>query len=70
MNCACGMPLHYNSSMTEEAINKLSNQLGEFVEVKVEDRKYKVQRHYIALHGIKAAELDELADRGIVERLP
>jgi len=56
--------------MTEEAINKLSNQLGEFVEVKVEDRKYKVQRHYIALHGIKAAELDELADRGIVERLP
>ena len=35
--------------------------LGEYVEVTIiEGETYKVQRHYLALHGIKAHELDQL----------
>jgi hypothetical protein len=68
MNCACGKPLHYNHPMTQELMEKLVAEVGEFVTIVFEDKKYKVQRHYVAIHGIAAADLEKLADKGLVER--
>ena len=69
MNCACGSPLHYNDPNIKTLVERIISEQGEYVEVSVEGRRYRVQRHYIALHGIKAFELEKLADLGIVERL-
>lgn len=69
MNCACGLPLHYNNPDIQKIIEKMVLEQGEFVEVSVEEKRYKVQRHFIALHGIKAFELEDLVSNGIVERI-
>ncbi len=69
MNCACGLPLHYNDPNIQTMVEKIILDRGEFVEISVEGKRYKVQRHFIALHGIKAFELDQLAEQGIVERI-
>lgn len=69
MNCACGLPLHYSNPEIRKMVETIIAEQGEFVDVGVGDKKYKVQRHYIALHGIKAADLEHLADLGIVERI-
>ncbi len=60
MNCHCGLPLHYKDKATEELVLKLIEELGEFVPIQVGNRKWLVQRHFIALHGIKAQELPNL----------
>lgn len=61
MNCACGLPLHYTNKEFQAEMQELSDKLGEFVTIKVLTKgTWKVQRHYIALHGIKADELDKL----------
>jgi hypothetical protein len=67
--CACGRPIHYRNHKSQVAIEKLAAQLGPEVEVVVGDRKYAVQRHYIALHGLNAQQLENLADQGIVRRV-
>jgi len=61
--CACGAELHYSSSTVKAAVNKLVASNGEYVNVTCEGKTYKVQRHYIALHGITGSELPELAAR-------
>ena len=63
------MPLHYKEPMSEEAVKKLCEELGEFITVTVDSKKYKVQRHFIALHGVVAADIENLVAQGIVERL-
>jgi len=67
MQCACGKPLHYTDAAAEAMVSRLVRELGEHIPVVVEGVRYKVQRHYIALHGLKAQDLPRLARQGIVE---
>lgn len=58
--CACGKPLHYLDPQEEEYVESLVIELGPMVKVKVLDgRCYWVQRHFIALHGLKGWEIPE-----------
>lgn len=58
--CHCGQPLHYSNPEMERIMRRMVARLGEYVVVAVGGRKFRVQRHYVALHGIKAAEMDRL----------
>lgn len=57
--CYCGKPLHYTDERLKEYMQKLIAEHGEYATVTClrTDKKYKVQRHYIALHSIKGHEL-------------
>jgi hypothetical protein len=55
--CFCGQPLHYGDPVMQAHVQRLVDALGEYVKVTVGGRAWMVPRHYIALHGIKAAEL-------------
>lgn len=61
--CPCGQPVHYSDPMTEAAVDALVARLGVDVEVTTPEGTWLVPRDYIALHGIKAAELPALAER-------
>lgn len=65
--CACGKPLHYTDSGLRELITLMCKEKGEFITVRTESATYKVQRHFIALHGIKATDLPELLKQGLVQ---
>ena len=69
MKCACGRPLHYNDKNIQATIELQVAQHGPEVRVTVGDQSYMVQRHYIALHGLKAAEIESLAQQGIVRKV-
>jgi len=56
-HCACGHPLHYTNDVAQRAVEALVRELGENVTVRVGLRRWLVQRHYIALHGLKADDL-------------
>jgi len=58
--CHCGKPLHYTDPVVERMITALVEQLGEYAAVTVGARTWLVQRHYIALHGLRAWELPNL----------
>lgn len=60
MNCACGKPLHYSNDVTRRTVERMVEELGPYITVTVGKRTWKVQRHYIALHGLKADELPNL----------
>jgi hypothetical protein len=64
--CACGRPLHYIDPSVEAQVRRMVANLGEYATVAVGGRKWKVQRHYIALHGLKAQELPTLGFEEIV----
>ncbi len=55
--CHCGRPLHYSDPEIEKRVRMMVVGLGEFIPVHCAGRTFKVQRHYIALHGIKGSEL-------------
>lgn len=60
--CACGEKLHYTDPEKAKRVQELVDQLGEFIEVvDSKHRRFRVQRHYIALHGIKEVDLAELS---------
>lgn len=61
--CACGDPLHYVSLDAQRQVQTLTEQLGPLVTVELGNHAWKVPRHYIALHGLVAAELPALARR-------
>lgn len=65
--CHCGRPLHYTEPSTERLVSALVAAHGEDVRVVVDSRVWLVPRHYIALHGLKAAEIESL---GFTELLP
>lgn len=67
--CACGQPLHYADPAFRELTETLVEALGPTMAVTTPSGRYEVSRHYIALHGIKAQELDALAEQGIVTRV-
>lgn len=56
-HCACGRPLHYTQPTTERMVRALIAKAGEYVTIRVMGRSWRVQRHYIALHGIHAQDL-------------
>lgn len=65
--CYCGKPLHYRNPESELAMVKLVNKLGKYINVKVGKRTWKVPRHFISLHGIKATDLPKLGFEEIKE---
>jgi hypothetical protein len=58
--CHCGKPLHYTDPLAESFTRALIESLGPTLKVSVQGRVWEVQRHYIALHGLRAAELPDL----------
>lgn len=58
--CHCGRSLHYSSAEAEAVVCDLVNQLGEFITIRLGNRAWRVQRHYIALHRIRAVDLPKL----------
>lgn len=58
--CHCGQPLHYTDPAIEELMMEMVEALGEFTRVTLGKRTWLVSRHYIALHGLKAKEIDTL----------
>jgi hypothetical protein len=58
--CHCGKPLHYTSEIVRAYMEELVKESGTHVPVWAGGRTWLVQRHYIALHGIKAVELPSL----------
>jgi hypothetical protein len=59
--CTCGQPLHYTYPAMRVAVERLIAQSGdEDVAVTNGARTWIVQRHYIALHGLKARDLPYL----------
>jgi hypothetical protein len=58
--CHCGRPLHYTNPKLQELTQKFVEELGEYIPVHWNGRVFLVQRHFIALHGIKAQELPNL----------
>ena len=51
--CYCGMPLHYQCKKTEKQMNEIVQTMGRYTHVVHNDKTYKVDRHFIALHGIR-----------------
>jgi hypothetical protein len=58
--CHCGEPLHYTDPMAESFTRGLVESLGPTLKVSAMGHVYEVQRHYIALHGLRATELPSL----------
>jgi hypothetical protein len=64
--CHCGKPLHYNDPSVRAFVEEIISKQGLFIEVQVVGgKKYLVDRHYIALHGIKAKEIPTLGFKEI-----
>jgi len=61
--CPCGRPLHYVFPESRERIERFIEMLGEDILLTTPEGQYSVPRHYIALHGIKAEELEELGQK-------
>lgn len=59
--CACGKPLHYVNQELKGIIAAYCRDLGPTVRIQTRKGVWHVPRHYIALHGLKAAELPALA---------
>jgi len=59
--CQCGRPLHYSKQSIKQQVDRMIELAGEqFVTVKVAGKgEYRVQRHFIALHGLHAEKIDD-----------
>ena len=55
--CACGRSLHYGSAAAHLKVLDLIHRLGPTTTVLIGGRRFRVQRHYIALHGLRAQDL-------------
>jgi hypothetical protein len=66
-SCHCGKPLHYTDPAVKKSADDLIATAGEYVKIFYNGRGYKVPRHYVFLHGIKAQELPTLGFEEIKE---
>ena len=66
--CPCGKPLHYTDANIRAYVDGMISTKGPTIDVTTPSGSYRVPRHYIALHGIKAAELPWLAQKYGFER--
>lgn len=64
--CACGLPLHYGDETKQEYIESLVKEKGESVVIRTRRGLFRVQRHYLELHGVSEHELTDLFERGIL----
>ncbi len=67
MDCWCGRPLHYQDKELEAQMRHIVERFGEYITVDANGRKYLVQRHYIALHGIKGKDISKLGFREVTK---
>jgi hypothetical protein len=58
--CHCGLPLHYTDPEVQQQVEALIQISGEFIDVSVNGETWRVSRHYIALHGLKGADVSKL----------
>jgi hypothetical protein len=58
--CHCGKPLHYTDNDIKKKVDKMIEALGIHIDVVYMNKTYKVPRHFIALHGLNACDLDSL----------
>lgn len=60
--CHCGKALHYTDKAVEKVMHKFVAELGRYVSVvsHIDNKTYKVDRHYIALHGLIGKELHNM----------
>ena len=65
--CHCGKPLHYTNLQSEAYVRRMIARCGETVVVNAGGRKWKVPRHYIALHGLRAEDVPNLGFKEITE---
>lgn len=61
--CACGQPLHYLDKTRRVFVDEMVARLGKEVKVTCGNRSWMVPRHFVALHGLEASELPELAKK-------
>lgn len=59
--CPCGQPLHYGSDTARHIVENYIAKVGATVAISTPEGTWRVPRHYVALHGIKADDLPELA---------
>jgi len=59
-HCHCGRPLHYTDPKVEQVVREFVAELGRYLVVHCDGRRWLVDRHYIALHGLKAEDLPHL----------
>lgn len=58
--CHCGRPLHYSDPFNEQLMMRVVERHGEMVRVQTQNGTWLVQRHYIALHGLKEVDVAQL----------
>ncbi len=58
--CHCGRPLHYTDPDLQEFVRRMIEAQGEFIPVQVGKRWFNVQRHYLALHGLRGVDVARL----------
>lgn len=58
--CPCGRALHYRDATMASMMQTMVRNLGPLVLVSTSSGTWRVPRHYIALHGLKAADLPNL----------
>lgn len=69
MNCPCGLPLHYSNPDSQRIVEAFVERYGETVVVEIPEGKWRVPRHYIALHGIATVTLPAVCDAMGFERV-
>jgi len=60
--CSCGEPLHYTDPTIQSQVQEMVDRLGATTRVTTPGGSWQVPRHYIALHGLIAAAIPELAE--------
>ena len=59
--CHCGLPLHYSDPAVRDQVDQLIAATGQrYLRVSTPDGTFLVDKHYVALHGVKGPELPYL----------
>lgn len=58
--CHCGLELHYSDKELQKQVDRIIKEFGPYIDVVIDGRTFRVQRHYIALHGIKGKDVAQL----------
>jgi hypothetical protein len=58
--CYCGNPLHYTDENLKKQVEDMIKKLGTHIDIVCMNKTYRVPRHFIALHGLNACDLDIL----------
>lgn len=68
IKCHCGRDLHYSDKNVKAQVEDIIDRFGPYINITIVDGKtYRVQRHFIALHGIKGKDLANLGFKEVVQ---